>query len=341
MKKFMLFFFGFSWAFLSFAQIPKDTIFLANGSKIIGEIKKIKLGVITFDPDDANDITVQLQKLRTLAALSQLFRIETINNRVYFGQILPDSSHNHILIISGKDSILIRAVEISVLYPFKNSFKQRFSGNVGIGYNYTKSSKFGRLNFDGKLNYFSRKNELTLSTSGIYSITDSTFNRDREDISLKNNFYFSPTWFTTLELKYQRNLELGLERRYQEGLGAGNKFITTQHVYAWSRVGLVLNQEKSTENISSGTLAEMYAQLEFNFFRFTKPEINFVMAQTFYYSLSQSGRIRNDGETDLNWEIIKDFRMTITFYNNYDSKPPTATSDKFDFGIVFGLSLKF
>ena len=181
-----------------------------------------------------------------------------------------------------------------------------------------------------------------MTTSGIYSLTDSSFSRDREEIFIKNNYYFSPTWFGTFFVGYQKNLELGLDRRFQEGLGIGNKYITSKHVYAWVRSGLVLNQEKNTENISSGTLTEIFAQLEFNFFRFTKPEVNFVLSESFYYSLSESGRIRNDAEADLLLEIVKKLKLDLTIYNNYDSKPPEGEQSRtFDFGIVFGLNFTF
>jgi len=324
-----------------FSQAPKDTIYFLNGTTVIGKIKKIKLGVVTFDPDEANDITVQMIKLRTLAAVRQVFRIETIQGKVYFGQLRPHPNPNYVYFVGGTDSVTIHVQEISVVYPFKNEILQRFSGNFGLGFNYTKSSDFGRLNFDAKLNYYAKQEVITLSTSGIYTITDTTFSRDREDVSLKWNHYFTTTWFSTIQTQYQRNLELGLDRRFQEGVGAGNKFITSRKVYAWTRGGVVFNQERSTENVNSGTLTELFAQLEFNFFRYTKPKVDFTIAQAMFFSLSQAGRIRNDGEANLNWEIIKDLRLNLSFYNNYDSKPPNVGGTKFDFGWVFGLSFVF
>ncbi len=308
---------------------------------MVGELDRIKLGVVNFDPDDANDITVQLIKIKTISATRTIFRIETTSHRVYFGQLIAHSSSELVQIVELADTAVLNVQEISVLYPFKNSFLQRFSGSLGAGFSYTRSADFGQMNFNGKISYVAKKEELSLSTSGIYSVTDSSFVRDREDISLLNNYYISPTWFGTAILGYQRNLELGLERRYQEGLGAGNKYITSKHVYAWARAGLVLNQEKNIEQVSSGTLAELFGQLEFNFFRFTKPEVNFVLAESFFYSLSQADRFRNDGEVGLNWEIIKDLKFNFTFYNNFDSKPPGEGSRNFDFGIVVGLNFSF
>ena len=80
------------------AQEIKDTIFFNNGSRIIGELKKIKLGVLTFDPDDVSDITVQQRKISAISAKSQIFRIETIDNRFYFGTIAVHEEKNRIYI---------------------------------------------------------------------------------------------------------------------------------------------------------------------------------------------------------------------------------------------------
>jgi hypothetical protein len=324
-----------------YSQAKKDTLFFNNGSRIIGELKKIKLGVVTFDPDDVSDITVQLPKLRSISASRTIFRIETTDHLVYFGQMIPYYTSQFVLIVQDRDTILLHLQDISVLYPFKDSFIHRFSGSVGLGFSYTRSSDFGQLNFNGKVSYLAKKEELSFSTSGIYTLTDSALSRDREEINLKNNYYFKASWFATLLVGYQKNLELGLDRRLQEGIGIGNKYLTSKHVYAWARTGMVLNQERSTENVSSGTLAELMGQMEFNFFRFSKPEVNFVLAESFYYSLSQSGRIRNDAEADLKWEIIKDLDLNITIYTNYDSKPPGETNKNLDFGTVFGLNFTF
>ena len=323
------------------AQQPRDTIYFKNGTMVIGKIKKIKLGVMTFDPDDANDITVQLKKLRTMAAQYRLYRVESTTHNVYFGKITTSDSNGYAIFMSEIDTTAHAIENISVLYPVKNSFFQRFSGQASAGLDFTRSSGIGRINYDNKINYNTKNLEFTLSTSGIYTLTDSTFSRDREDISIKNNYYFNITWFGTLLVKYQRNLELGLLRRYQEGIGGGNKFLTTKYIYAWTRMGMVVNQEKNTENTNSGSLFELSGQVEFNFFRFTKPEISFTVAESFYYSLSQKGRLRNDANTTLSYKIIKDLNLTASVYSNFDNQPPTEESRKFDFGTVFGISYIF
>ena len=144
---------------LARSQSVKDTLFFGNGSIIIGELKSIKLGVVTFDPDDANDITVQLRKLRTIAGRMKIFRIETVAHNLYFGFLIPDTAKNRVKIKTESDTISIDIENISVMYAFEKTVARRFSGSAGIGYSYTRSSGFGRFNFDATLRYTSRKTE--------------------------------------------------------------------------------------------------------------------------------------------------------------------------------------
>src|SRR5947208_10164333 len=107
MKKFILLYLSLILRAATFSQWKKDTLFFNNGSIVIGEIKKIKLGVITFDPDDANDITVQLRKLKTVSAVSKIFRIETVKDDVYFGRLIPHSVSNYVKLVQGKDTSIL------------------------------------------------------------------------------------------------------------------------------------------------------------------------------------------------------------------------------------------
>jgi hypothetical protein len=81
--------------------------------------------------------------------------------------------------------------------------------------------------------------------------------------------------------------------------------------------------------------------LRYDLFRFTKPKVNLQAYQSFYVSLSQKGRLRNDGQLTINWEIIDDLMLGLTYYNSFDNQPPTNLSQKFDYGLVFNISYKF
>src|SRR5436305_89054 len=119
MKKFVLLNISLFVCLFVYSQSLKDTLYFLNGSKVIGEIKNIKLGVITFDPDDANDITVQLRKLKSIAAVRTVFRIETTGQHVFYGQLKPHPLDQFARLIQGADSSAILIEDITYLYPFR------------------------------------------------------------------------------------------------------------------------------------------------------------------------------------------------------------------------------
>jgi hypothetical protein len=186
-----------------YAQAKKDTLFFTNGTKVVGILKKIKVGVVTFDPDWANDITVQLKRINTINAGREIYRVESTKKHVYFGVLMQDSVPHSVRIVNGVIQSSLGMEEIVNLYPYSDRIMRRFSGDFGLGYNYTRSSSYGRLNLDGTLNYLAKNQETGISVSTVYSVTDSGMTRDREDASIKTNYYFSPTSFVSGFLAYQ------------------------------------------------------------------------------------------------------------------------------------------
>jgi hypothetical protein len=117
--------------------------------------------------------------------------------------------------------------------------------------------------------------------------------------------------------------------------------ISAPQVRLKTATGIVFNQELSTEGEKRPTVEIPWVN-SFNFFSFRKPEMNLQSTQNLYFSLSQKGRIRHDGQIKLSWEIINDLSINITLYDNYDSRPPGgATANDLDFGVVFGLTYSF
>lgn len=322
----------------AFAQ--KDTLLFKNGSIIIGEVKKIQLGVITFDPDDANDITVQLRKLASINAANKYFRIETVDHQVIFGKLNRNVNPGFVNVSFGTDTTSIPLSNISNLYPVEKSFRERLTGTAGAGYSYTRSSELGRLNLDLSGRYATEKMEYTVSASTIATIDSGYVSRDNEDVSLGASYYFDQKWFGWGALSYQRNIELGINTRLQEALGLGNKLLLTRNLRLMAFSGFVFNEEKSTEDVYSGLLTEGILGLRFNVFRFEKPELDIQTSQFGYFSFMQE-RIRYSGDISITWEMVEDLDLKLSFYSDYDSKPPGKETANIDFGTVISIAFEF
>jgi len=59
-----------------------------------------------------------------------------------------------------------------------------------------------------------------------------------------------------------------------------------------------------------------------------------------FFSLSQAGRKRFNSNTSFSWELVKNFRININPYLNYDNQPPEGNSN-YDYGASIGLTLTF
>jgi Protein of unknown function, DUF481 len=322
-----------------FCQI-KDTLFFYNKTLLIGEFKKIKLGRIEFDGDGIGDVSIKYDKVTTIKAKSHLYRVETPDTKLLYGYIESSDKPGYINILTDNGVVEIKLTNIISLLFYAKNWKDGFSGRLGAGYSYTKSSNLGRFNINGSAKYVAKKIETDLDGSMIIT-TDSihTF-KERENLILSCNYLINNRWYTGVSLRYQSNIELGLLSRLQQGVGIGYKFLKRMHSQGKSITGFVINEEHNINN-QRNTSVEWELLGNYNFFSFNKPNFSLSTTQTAFFSLSQKERIRLDGDITISWEMLKDFSISLNFYHNYDAKSPISNGPKVDYGFVAGLNYKF
>ena len=306
----------------------------------MGDLKGVKLGVVTIDDQDLKIQNVKLYKVKRLHAAQSIFRIETIYKSIYFSIIEPSEHPGAIVIYSNGVARELSYNEIAIILPLQKKFFKQLDGNLGLGFSYSKSSSIGQLSMNSVVSYVDRRTEYQLSASSLYSIDSSRFSRDNETIQLFVSYSLANSWFLAGQANYQRNLELSISRRYQELLGAGNKLVLKPAWQVWALSGLNLTQEKSTEGNETVQL-EVPVMARVNFFKYQGINLQVSLTQTAYFSITQSGRIRDDANLSVAYEIIHNFNLSINFYTNFDNQPPVNTNNKVDYGTTFNLAYKF
>lgn len=323
-----------------YAQQAWDTLYLRNNQKVYGELKGISLGKVKFDMEGINVAELKMNKIRTINATSKLYRIETINKKVFFSTLQQSAKPGYVWVVDSTGGAEMPLDYIGLLSYFSDK-RTIFEGNASAGYNYTKSSDIGRVNIDATLRYIFKKVVLQNVISAIVTSDQGVWYRDRESFSLSSTFLLNYKWKALALLNYQRNRELGLESRFQEGAGVGYNIISKTHLRFATLTGLVVNQEKGFEDESYQVTAEIPVAFDFDFFRFNKPEFSFSTNQNVYFSVTQQGRVRYDGEIRADWKVISDFTLNLKFYYNYDNKPLSGSGVSFDYGTVFGIGYKW
>ena len=319
----------------------KDTLFLHDGQILSGELKKYQYGKIEFDMDNVQIVNVKYTKVRTIRTHQHIYRVETADRRIITGIIKPSEDDGIIRIQSVDSTFFIPINHVTLITAFDDRWYMNLHGYVSAGYSYTKSSNIGRFNLDGTVNYNSRKTSTSVSGNAAYTQDRGTISRDRENLGTSSFYILNPWWSLGALFNYQRNLELGLQRRFQESVGVRYNIVYRNRFQMRALTGLAINQEKNTDGVSLPVRYEIPFNVNLNFFKFEKPNISFNTSQTVYISLSQQGRIRYDGDTYLSWEMIKDLSLTMNFYHSYDSKPVVIGAATFDYGLVFGLKYTF
>ena len=319
----------------------KDSIILYNGQILIGAVQSADLGAISIDDIDLKMQSIKLFKIRKLKIVER-FKIETVEKSIFYGTIDPSTQDGWVDIHGTNGSVTtIHITKIYQLISMDNNFFTRLNGNVSAGFSFAKSSSIGQLNLSANVQYATKLFTYNLTTSTIASIDSSGFSRDNENAQFQVSYDLTPTWFIATAAQYQRNLELSIARRYLFMLGPGNKIFIRKTWRLLAATGITFSQEKSTEGVSSGLLWEVPIMFQFNFYKGQHPDIQISSTQSVYFSLSQPGRVRYDGNTTFSWQLIRYFYLNTSPYTNYDSKPPAGSTSNFDYGIVVGLSYKF
>jgi hypothetical protein len=331
----------FSCLYKETAAQEKDTLYIEGQAAIWGKLKNIQLGIVTFDANQLGDITVKLVKLNAIKATSYLFRIETIDKELYYCKLYPGRSKKQIRFVSGGMDREIPIENIISLSYFQKNFWQRLDGNISFGFDYTRSSGIGRLNADASATYITRRIEVALSGSTIITFAGDSSQREPENMGLSGTYYFGNAWLATPLFNYQRNLELGIQRRFQQALGIGNKIVLKPHLQTAIVAAFAINEETNTNDSRSKTLMEVPVMVLFNLFNYKKTTTKLSVKQAVYFGLNQGGRVRLDGEINLSWEIIQHLLLSLRFTNNFDSRPPNLTGKTLDFSTVFSIGYQF
>ncbi|HET7898882.1 MAG TPA: hypothetical protein VFL47_14455, partial [Flavisolibacter sp.] len=59
-------------------------MFFRNGDLLIGELKSVSLGRVKFDDDNMDVLSIKSTQIRTIKALTHIYRLETINGDIYY-----------------------------------------------------------------------------------------------------------------------------------------------------------------------------------------------------------------------------------------------------------------
>ena len=312
-----------------------DSVWFRNGDRITGEVKSLFRARLKYSTDDLGTIYIEWDKIVRISSTAT-FEVQLSSGQKYYGilGLARDGS-----VVVGVDTLAL--AEVVTITPIKRKVLSRLSGYLDLGFSYQKANKTLQLTSAGRVMYRGPLVETVLDLS--------TFREDRDDASetarlttgLTERLRIGERWSTGFAFGYNRNEELDLAGRGTFLAFGARTLARSNHNDFWMTGGLVLTRERyfSTDSAVAGVEALIGASLAA--FRYDHPKMDVSVTSQAYPSLSIQGRVRWQNDLRVSYELVKDFMLTLTLFDSYDSKPQSQDAAKNDFGTTLAISWTF
>ncbi|MEN8250741.1 MAG: hypothetical protein ABFS32_17540, partial [Bacteroidota bacterium] len=155
--------------FIGKVYAQTDTLTYSNGELTIGEIKKMEKGIISIETAYSDsDFMIEWDKVKKMKS-QQSYLITLSDGRRFNGTL--NSEGNEAIINDGQitSTALIDIVEIR---PVKDSFWDKVSANIDLGYNITKANNLRQFNTRAHVAYTTKRWEAKGTYNTVFSNQD-------------------------------------------------------------------------------------------------------------------------------------------------------------------------
>jgi hypothetical protein len=180
-----------------------------------------------------------------------------------------------------------------------------------------------------------------MSMSTTLTNSDTLQASRRSNLSLQHTGLFENRWFLTGSLTLDQNDELGLDLRTSLGGGGGRYFVQSTAMLLSLEGGLQVSRENQTELEEDIDSLEAVFTLNWDWFLFDDPELDWSTRLQIIPSLTESGRVRSEVNTELKWELIGDLKWGVSFYGSFDNQPKDVDGETSDYGVNTSLTYEF
>lgn len=341
----------FLWLFLlvstfSYGQ-KNDTIWIKDGLKITGEINQMELNKLNYSTHNIGTLNVTWTNVVGVESPKK-FIVTTSSGREFRGVFLKHNVPGELRLGLGLDthSVKIPVHSVVEVAPLSNKFIYRLRGSVDGGFSYTKSSEVAQYNIAANLTYTSKKYVFAVSYDAITTFQgDIDKTTSRTDSRLTGIRNLEKLWFLPSGIKLEQNSELGLDLRSSIKFGLGRYLWYKSNGQMSVQVFPVLNNERYSANSEQGKsdLNSFESQITFAWRTYTYgfPELKWNTSFDYFYNFTSGNRHRIQFNLNASYELIDDLYLTATIYEAFDSKPPSETAQKNDWGTTFGIRYEF
>ncbi len=189
-----------------------DTIYHVNGNILTGELRKLNYGVVTWKMQGMGTISLETPNINNIKSDKQ-FEVKLKNGLIYFGSFDTTNVERKVKIVSANGSELVNVNDIVEVYPIRKSFWLRTTGNVSLGFNYSKGSDVASLAFSGNMNYRRRKSTFQFSWNNDNTFQADTLSATNVNVTIGYQRSLRNYWSAGTFFSGSQNSQLGYKLR--------------------------------------------------------------------------------------------------------------------------------
>jgi len=329
---------GFGISKLSAQKI--DTIIHINGNVLKGDLKKLVYGVVTWKMDGMGTINFEEPKIQTIIS-KKTFEIKMDDGKYYFASFDSSATDRKVYLTMADKSLLVNIEDIVQVYPIKNSFWSRMSGNFSLGANYSKASNVATISFSGNLDYRKRSSyfNLTWDTNDTYQ--GDTLSSSKSDISFAWQRALAKGWSTDVAVTAAQNTELGTKLRLGLNLLGIKDIVYNDWNRLYTGAGANISQETGYDNANMTNDLAGLLVVYWKIYKLTAPKIWLDSNISYLPYLTSDDRYRINFNLNPSVSIFSDnFKIGVVFYYNYDSQPTSNEAENDDYGLNLQFTYK-
>jgi hypothetical protein len=321
------------------AAATKDDVVEFGKNRLIGEIKRMERGVLSFKTDPTDTIGIHWEDVVGLVSAEQ-FRVMRSDGHLYFGSLVPSTAPGTVTVVGANATTVVPMRDVVSINKVENTIGDRLDINTSVGYSFSKASEVETFNFGASIRYETERVSRSLNLTSQASSADSVESSTRNTAMYQSARLLEDRWFAGWLAGFENNDELDLRFRLTLAAIGGRAYYPTPEIRLRAFGGLGFNEEEyqqsdprsSAEGVFGGTV---------DWFRFRDPEFDLSTNLLITPSITEQGRVRSHLDITLRWELYEDLFWQVSTYGDYDNKPPNTNGDSnpssSDYGVSTGL----
>lgn len=312
-----------------------DVIYLKNGDRITGEIKKIWDNSITIEAPYSDDFDVDLKDVASLKT-DRSFHINLYKGREDDYKLVRSDVAGKVILQSGEDRVLIALTDLKKVEEIEDFFdwgsKIDLSQSVSRG---NTDSFIYNLNGVFSVKWGDHRTKFDLSM--VREEQDGNKLKDKDRLFASYDWIFSKPWFLAANLTLERDPIVLLDQRTSVNPALGYDIWDDPGKTLNVQLGGGLQNETIDGKNQSSTLIEWRLRYAHDF---RGGDFELFHNHVLYRSLGGRENLVLNSVTGIRYDITDDIYLNIQLNYDMDSEPIEGTEGE-DLTLLFGAGIDF